>query len=67
MVKLVLSVVVFSGLAAASWTGYRSLAAAPKQTAEAVAVDPLNTEAAYRHRNAQPHHWRGYVLHQNRF
>lgn len=67
MVKLALSAIVFASTAVVSWTGYRSATTPAPEAAQTAAVDPLTTEAAYRHRNMQPNHWRGYVLQQRRF
>ena len=67
MIKLTLSTFVFLSTVAGAWTSFRSVVAAPAEAARTAAVNPLSTEAAYRHRNALPTHWRGYVLQQRRY
>jgi hypothetical protein len=67
MVKLTLSTVLFTAAALLSWTGYRAATAAPTPAPQAAATDVLSTDAAYRHRNNLPKHWRGYFLQQHRF
>jgi hypothetical protein len=67
MVKRAINAILFVAMTSLSWTGYRAVTAAPARAPQAAAVDPLSTEAAYRHRNALPNHWRGYVLQQRRF
>jgi hypothetical protein len=61
MVKLAIGAFLLLTTTTVSWTGYRALST-PSQTPQAVADDPLASEAAYRHRNGLPTHWRGYVL-----
>jgi hypothetical protein len=67
MVKLASAAIAFFLTAALSWTGYRAVSAPPAAAPQTAAFDPLSTEAAYRHRNALPNHWRGYVMQQRRF
>lgn len=67
MVKLATSAILFIMTATLSWSGFRAAVAAPPEATQAAAVDPLSSEAAYRHRQALPNHWRGYVLQQRGF
>ena len=67
MVKLATSAILFVTTATLSWSGYRAAVADPADFPQTAAHDPLATEAAYRHRNALPNHWRGYVLQQRGF
>jgi len=67
MVKSTLKAAMFLSVAITSWSSYRALATPRAETARTAAVEPLSSEAAYRHRNALPTHWRGYVLQQRRY
>jgi hypothetical protein len=66
MVKLAIGAILFFTTATASWTGYRATVAAP-DSPQTIAQDPLASDAAYRHRNALPNHWRSYLLQQRGF
>ena len=67
MMKLTTGALLFLALATFSWKGYRAVAASPAENPQSAAADPLASEAALRHRNALPNHWRGYVLQQRGF
>ena len=67
MVKSTLKAAMFLSMAITSWSSYRALATPRAEAARTAAVDPMASEAAYRHRNALPTHWRGYVLQQRRY
>ena len=67
MVKLAISAVLFVTTATASWSGFRAVITAPRELSQSTAADPLASEAAYRHRQALPNHWRGYLLQQRGF
>lgn len=71
MMKLATCAVLFVMTASATWTGYRAVTAradGPESTSHSQAsADPLASEAAYRHRNNLPNHWRGYVLQPRSF
>lgn len=60
MLKLTLGLVVVALTASASWSGWRACAPRPANTA--VAADPFASDAAVRHRQALPNHWRAYML-----
>jgi hypothetical protein len=63
LAPVTLSVLVVTGLCLghAGW-----LKAHPPRTAAAAAqADPFSSDAALRHKNCQPSHWRMLVLHRN--
>jgi acyl-homoserine lactone acylase PvdQ len=67
MVKLAIGAVLFATTATVSWSGFRAVNTPRAESPQATASDPLASDAAYRHRQALPNHWRGYLLQQRGF
>ncbi len=62
MLKLTTGLFLTLAALSASYTGYRVLSPTPIAASASSSANPYETEAALRHRQGLPNHWRGFVL-----
>jgi hypothetical protein len=60
MLKLATGLLVVAMTASIAWSGWR--VCSPRPATPVVASDPFASDAAVRHRQALPNHWRAYML-----